>query len=266
MWSLSSARVELHGYLNVLPIVGQLRLESFIQDQASWFVVSGNDFIIDAFNSDDIQGNSQVNPGDGRPLSLTLYQLTRGHVQNFRVESLPFWCNAVAESTDVVHNGMSCNSTNTNSQFLGRNIVQNTDGIDTYRSDGVTLLNWDVTTGDDCLAFKGNTTNVLGRNITCRGGGGIAFGSLGQYVNLICQYPHCMLKDLATNVLQGDAPSTLQFSDLSFINASGTTATNTIVDLACSPAAPCSNITFVNVNNVIDEVGLPGRWLNASEE
>ena len=28
-------------------------------------------------------------------------------------------------------------------------------GIDTYRSDNVKLLNWDVTCGDDCLAFKG---------------------------------------------------------------------------------------------------------------
>ena len=28
-------------------------------------------------------------------------------------------------------------------------------GIDTYRSDNIKLLNWDVTCGDDCLAFKG---------------------------------------------------------------------------------------------------------------
>jgi hypothetical protein len=28
-------------------------------------------------------------------------------------------------------------------------------GIDTYRSDNVTMLNWDVTSGDDCIAIKG---------------------------------------------------------------------------------------------------------------
>lgn len=34
-------------------------------------------------------------------------------------------------------------------------LVPNTDGIDTYRSDNVALLNWDITCGDDCLAIKG---------------------------------------------------------------------------------------------------------------
>lgn len=34
-------------------------------------------------------------------------------------------------------------------------LVPNTDGIDTYRSDNISLLNWDITCGDDCLAIKG---------------------------------------------------------------------------------------------------------------
>jgi hypothetical protein len=41
------------------------------------------------------------------------------------------------------------------------------------------------TGGDDCLALKGNATNVLARNFTCRGGNGIAIGSLGQYTNVV---------------------------------------------------------------------------------
>ncbi|EGO01181.1 glycoside hydrolase family 28 protein [Serpula lacrymans var. lacrymans S7.3] len=166
----------------------------YIQDQASWFVVTGTDFEIDAFNSGGINGNGQPwwdyyttvprLDGDGRPLALTLYNVTAGRVTNFRIESPPFWCNAVAESKNVVYDGMVCNATNTNPEFYGQNIVPNTDGIDTYRSDSVTLINWDVTTGDDCLAIKGNTTNLYVANITCRGGNGVAFGSLGQYVDL----------------------------------------------------------------------------------
>lgn len=35
--------------------------------------------------------------------------------------------------------------------------------------------------GDDCLAFKPNSTGITARNITCHGGTGIAFGSIGQY-------------------------------------------------------------------------------------
>lgn len=35
------------------------------------------------------------------------------------------------------------------------------------------------------LDTKQNSTNILARNITCRGGTGIAFGSLGQYAELV---------------------------------------------------------------------------------
>ncbi|KAG7095571.1 hypothetical protein E1B28_006304 [Marasmius oreades] len=79
---------------------------------------------------------------------------------------------------------MHCNATNQDPMFAGKNIVPNTDGINTYRSDSVTMRNWDITSGDDCLAIKGNSTNIIAENITCHGGNGIAFGSLGQYANL----------------------------------------------------------------------------------
>ncbi|EGO26829.1 glycoside hydrolase family 28 protein [Serpula lacrymans var. lacrymans S7.9] len=207
-WNLVSSRVEMHGYLSFQPDI-QYWLNAnntyrvvYIQDQASWFVVTGTDFEIDAFNSGGINGNGQPwwdyyttvprLDGDGRPLALTLYNVTAGRVTNFRIESPPFWCNAVAESKNVVYDGMVCNATNTNPEFYGqissRTLMAEgfvlTIGIDTYRSDSVTLINWDVTTGDDCLAIKGNTTNLYVANITCRGGNGVAFGSLGQYVDL----------------------------------------------------------------------------------
>ena len=35
--------------------------------------------------------------------------------------------------------------------------------------------------GDDCLAFKPNSSMITARNVTCYGGTGIAFGSIGQY-------------------------------------------------------------------------------------
>lgn len=82
-------------------------------------------------------------------------------------------------------------------------------GTDTYRSDRISLLNWDVTCGDDCLALKGvsigflnfistyrciqNSTNLMIRNITCRGGNGIAIGSLGQYAGMV-RHPKLIFK------------------------------------------------------------------------
>ncbi|OBZ76809.1 putative galacturan 1,4-alpha-galacturonidase A [Grifola frondosa] len=211
-WDLVSSRVDLHGYLNFKPdLVYWMKPENtyrviFIQSQASWFVITGHDFEVDAHNTGGIIGNGQLwwswygnatrLDGDGRPVALTLSKVTRGTVSNFRIEAQPFWCNAVADSKDVVYDGMYCNATNADPLYFGQNIVSNTDGIDTYRSDNVSLLNWDITCGDDCLAIKGNSTNILARNITCRGGTGIAFGSLGQYHELVDNVNNVQLEDL----------------------------------------------------------------------
>ncbi|KAJ7628775.1 pectin lyase fold/virulence factor [Roridomyces roridus] len=211
-WDLVDATVDLHGFLSFVPDI-EFWLNAnntyrvvFIQSQASWFVITGSDFVVDAHNTGGIQGNGQPwwdfftnqtrEDGDGRPISLTVYRATRGTIRNFAIEAQPFWCNCVAESQSVVYDGMKCNASNANPAFAGTNIVPNTDGIDTYRSDNVSLLNWDITCGDDCLAIKGNSTNILARNVTCRGGNGIAFGSLGQYFNLTDIVENVFMEDL----------------------------------------------------------------------
>ncbi|KAI0922650.1 hypothetical protein AcV5_009568 [Taiwanofungus camphoratus] len=349
-WDLVSSRVDLHGYLNFkadLPY--WMKPENtyrviFIQSQASWFVITGSDFVVDAHNTGGIIGNGQYwwswygtssrDDGDGRPVALTLSYATRGTVANFRIEGQPFWCNAIADSKDVVYDGMYCNATNTDPLYFNENVVPNTDGIDTFRSDNISLLNFDITLGDDCLAIKGNSTNIYGKNITCRGGNGVAFGSLGQYYNLFDNVNNVTLEDmtmvhldpkiqpnmghgvyfkswtgttigfppveggggpgLVTNVIvrnvqldnvtspiqlyqtngghPGDAPSLLQFANLTFVNFTGSASRNTLVDIECSPAAPCPNLTFKDINitvpdgqepayrcsNVLSQNGLPG--------
>lgn len=199
-WDLVEARVDLHGYLNFkadLPY--WMKPENtyrviFIQSQASWFVITGHDFTVDAHNTGGIIGNGQYwwswygngtrIDGDGRPVALTVYRAARATIAGFRIEGQPFWCNAIAESQDVVYDGMYCNATNADPLYFNQNIVWNTDGIDTFLSDNISLLNFDITLGDDCIAIKGNSTNIYANNITCHGGTGIAFGSLGQYYDL----------------------------------------------------------------------------------
>ncbi|KAJ3542061.1 hypothetical protein NMY22_g3649 [Coprinellus aureogranulatus] len=199
-WDLKGARVDIKGLLSFEPKIEYwLQPENtyrvvFIQSQASWFVVTGSDFVIDGHGSGGVHGNGQPwynhythTPrldGDGRPIAFTLYKAKRAMIKDFNIHFPPFWANAVAESSDVVYDGMYVNATNTNPEFFNQTIVWNTDGIDTYRSDRVTLKNWDVTCGDDCIAVKGNSTNIVAHDFTCRGGTGIAFGSLGQYANL----------------------------------------------------------------------------------
>ena len=58
--------------------------------------------------------------GDGRPLSLTVFNATRGQIKDIRIDSPPFWCNAVANSIDITYDGMICNATNTNPAFSGQ--------------------------------------------------------------------------------------------------------------------------------------------------
>lgn len=36
--------------------------------------------------------------------------------------------------------------------------------------------------GDDCVALKPRSSNIFIQNATCRGGNGMAIGSLGQYL------------------------------------------------------------------------------------
>ncbi|KAJ7056699.1 pectin lyase-like protein [Mycena amicta] len=214
-WDLVDAQVDLFGSLSFIPDIdfwlnpNNTYRVVFIQSQASWFVLTGHDFTVDAHSTGGIQGNGQPwwthfttvprLDGDGRPIALTVFQATRALVKDFRIEAQPFWCNAVAESSGVVYDGMICDARNADPAFFGTNVVPNTDGIDTYRSDNISLLNWDITCGDDCLAIKGNSTNILAQNITCRGGNGIAFGSLAQYVNLT---------DIVENVLMDNLTMT----------------------------------------------------------
>lgn len=48
--------------------------------------------------------------------------------------------------------------------------------------ENVQLTNFVYQGGDDCIAIKPRSYNVDIRNVTCRGGNGIAIGSLGQYL------------------------------------------------------------------------------------
>ncbi|KAH9850890.1 pectin lyase-like protein [Lenzites betulinus] len=348
-WNLVSSQVDLHGYLNFKPDptywldpANTYRV-IFIQSQASWFVLTGHDFAVDAHGTGGITGNGQVwwsfygnrtrADGDGRPVALTLSNVTRGVVRDFRIEGQPFWCNAVADSREVVYDGMLCNATNEDPLYKGQNIVPNTDGINTYRSDKVSLLRFDITSGDDCLAIKGNSTNIFAKDITCRGGNGIAIGSLGQYAGLPDIVDNLVIEDAkmirldpsiqpnmvsgvylktwtgsvhgspptgggggggyVSNVVakgvsldrvtvpihlyqtnggqSGDQPSTIQFSNLTFSDWTGSSLRNLIVDVECSPAVPCPDIRFSNVHvappngtapgfkcvNVASEFGLP---------
>jgi galacturan 1,4-alpha-galacturonidase len=61
--------------------------------------------------------------GDGRPITLTLSHVKKATIRDFHIASPPFWCNTIADSSDVVYDGMVCNATNTNPAYAGRKCV-----------------------------------------------------------------------------------------------------------------------------------------------
>jgi galacturan 1,4-alpha-galacturonidase len=54
--------------------------------------------------------------------------------------------------------------------------------LDTMDVNNLTLTNFTYTGGDDCVAVKPRSYNIVMENITCKAGNGIAIGSLGQYL------------------------------------------------------------------------------------
>jgi galacturan 1,4-alpha-galacturonidase len=58
---------------------------------------------------------------------------------------------------------------------------------------------------------------------------------------------HLQSKDASSNDFHsGDLPSKLMFENLQFVNWTGSGDNKTVVDIECSPAVGCHDITFEN--------------------
>ncbi|RDW92671.1 hypothetical protein BP5796_02065 [Coleophoma crateriformis] len=190
---LVRAKLNIFGTLSFTPDIGYWINNSHrveFQNQSAAWVVEGEDFVISggAWAQGGVEGNGQVWYGRaagqsnqyGRPMPLAIYNSTNATVQDFSFNQPQFWTFWVQDSYDVSLTGIHINGTNTDPYGNGSNWETNIDGIDSMRVNGLTLEDWEFHGGDDCFAPKGNSTNMVLRNITCVGGG-IAFGSIGQY-------------------------------------------------------------------------------------
>ncbi|KAL4887965.1 pectin lyase fold/virulence factor [Aspergillus ambiguus] len=112
----------------------------------------------------------------GRPISITFYNSTNLLADNLTIIQPQFWAIFVSYSKNVSITNLFVNATSNDEWGC-----VNTDGYDSWNSDQLLVENAIITNGDDCVAAKGNTTNLLVRNVTCHQSNGMTIGSVGQY-------------------------------------------------------------------------------------
>ncbi|TIA57998.1 pectin lyase-like protein [Aureobasidium pullulans] len=168
---LTRTRLNVHGLLSFTPDLGYWIENSHrveFQNMSTAWIIEGNDFIVDGggWQQGGINGNGQA--------------CTNVSINNFAFYQPQFWSVWAQDSRNITMTNIYINGINTDPAGNSSNYAINVDGIDTMRVDQMRLENWTFHGGDDCFAPKGNSTNMVLRNFTCIGGG-IAFGSVGQY-------------------------------------------------------------------------------------
>ncbi|KAA1470776.1 pectin lyase-like protein [Dentipellis sp. KUC8613] len=155
------------------------------QNQTVAWIVSGSGIKWNGHGYGTFNGNGQpwyelshgVSDVHGRPINLVLRNTTDSVFEGLRFVQSQFWTMAIQYSRNIVLDNIYINSTSENNAS-----TINTDGLDTFYSDNITIRNWSVTNGDDQISLKANTSNVLIQNATFYRGNGIAIGSIGQYL------------------------------------------------------------------------------------
>ncbi|KAL2196294.1 glycoside hydrolase family 28 protein [Corynascus similis CBS 632.67] len=155
---------------------------TYAQRQTAWRI-GGRDITMRGFGKALFDGNGQAwidlangaSNLNGRPISLTVWYGTNVWIDGITWRMAQFWHTFVAHSENVTMTNLDMYTLSSN----GRS-SQNTDGTDTWNSKNIFIANWTVTCGDDCIAVKGNSTNVHVKNVVCTESGATVIGSIGS--------------------------------------------------------------------------------------
>ncbi|CAE6457455.1 unnamed protein product [Rhizoctonia solani] len=180
---LFGTHFRLEGSLRVKPDFAYWAGNAFpvpYQKNSAIWLFGGENIVMDGGGTIDGSGQSwwDARPGNASlipPLTLVVHQSHNVRISNITFYKTPKWANLVQESSDVVYEYITVNSVSNSTADM-----RETDGWDTYRSDGITIRDSVIHNGDDCVSFKPNSTNIVVRNLQCTESHGISVGSLGE--------------------------------------------------------------------------------------
>ncbi|KAK6541127.1 hypothetical protein TWF694_008500 [Orbilia ellipsospora] len=188
---LNNVKIDWQGFWKFSDDLSYWRNHSYpiaFQNHAAGFVITGDNIIINGFGTGGIDGNGntwyEAEKGvtqPGRPMPFVFWNVSQVTVSNFQVLQPPLWSINIMNGTDMYFTNITANATAYNAPY-GTNWVQNTDGFDTMDAKNIYLEHFTYQGGDDCIAIKPRSYNIHIHDVTCRGGNGVAIGSLGQYL------------------------------------------------------------------------------------
>ncbi|KAL4884225.1 exopolygalacturonase B [Aspergillus karnatakaensis] len=111
-----------------------------------------------------------------RPMALAIWGAKDSVFKGLRFVQAQMWTATIMHSSNLLLEDIYVNNTSRN-----RNPARNTDGANTIYSDNITFRRWQVYNGDDAIALKANSTNILVENLVSHDGNGFSLGSIGQY-------------------------------------------------------------------------------------
>ncbi|KAG6896124.1 hypothetical protein C0993_008740 [Termitomyces sp. T159_Od127] len=149
------------------------------QNQTTAWMFGGDRVTFNGYDTGTFDGNGQlwydftngVSNLPGRPISIMITNTTNSRFTGLRFVQSQFWTMAIINSEDVILDSIYVNSTSSSSAP-----ARNTDGVDTFFSNRITFRNWTVTSGDDNISLKANSTNILVQDSVFHGGLGVAIG------------------------------------------------------------------------------------------
>ncbi|RSH80073.1 hypothetical protein EHS25_007342 [Saitozyma podzolica] len=223
---LHDSVLDLHGWLSFSADIDHWvkhRMPFEFQNLALAWIIKGENYVLDGNDIGGIHGNGQAwdswakdeSNKYGRPMSFAIVESKNVVVKNWSVIQPQFWASIIIRSENVLYKAYYVNATQhdpgARRHFLSW--LQNTDGCDTYKSHNVTfgtptthpsistveltcVENMVYQGGDNCLALKPNSSMIIAKNVTCFGGTGIAFGSIGQYRDVLDFIEDVQMEDI----------------------------------------------------------------------